>query len=379
MSLDTTRGAEHTPTFADVGPLDMYRVRKTRRRDRMGRPWVLRWFDPPGSSRMRQTTIGPMSERLAERHRELWQAELNGLRSQDDGAIPWPDFKDAYLDAKGAELAKASVDLARRTLARFERTVIPTPRRLADVDFETVEAYRIGRLKEVDAETVRKEIRTLRAAFSWAVHHDHISENPFARVRWGRRVRKDVESLSQDATDRFLGALHDEPTWIWASLRLAVLWGPRAGELAHLERPDVDFREHVVRIRVKGRWTPKAGRGRVLPLDLESEGLFQELVHAQRVEHRGQPVLWGPCRSTEAYKRRLRSAAKRIYGALGTLEPKKCLHVLRATAETNMRRRGVPAHIRRSIIGHTSDTVSDRHYDGMTPEESARCALEMMG
>ena len=63
-------------------PVGLYRVHKMRRRDRRGRPWILWWEDPPGGGAVVTKSIGPMSERLAENHRMLWQAELNGLSSR---------------------------------------------------------------------------------------------------------------------------------------------------------------------------------------------------------------------------------------------------------------------------------------------------------
>jgi hypothetical protein len=60
-------------------PQGLYRVHKMRRRDRRGRPWLLWWEDPPDGGATRTRSIGPMSDRLAEDHRILWQAELNGL------------------------------------------------------------------------------------------------------------------------------------------------------------------------------------------------------------------------------------------------------------------------------------------------------------
>ncbi len=74
----------------------------------------------------------------------------------------------------------------------------------------------------------------------------------------------------------------------------------------------------------------------------------------------------------------LRDELRSLYKALGIPQPAKPVHVLRATAETNMRRRGVPAHIRMKIIGHTTAAVGDKHYDGTTPEEVARQAERWM-
>ena len=70
------------PTPGRQGPMPLFRVHKMRRRDRRGRPWMLWWEDPPDGGATRTQSIGPMSERLAENHRMLWQAELNGLSSR---------------------------------------------------------------------------------------------------------------------------------------------------------------------------------------------------------------------------------------------------------------------------------------------------------
>lgn len=79
--------------------MPLYRVHKMRRRDRRGRTWLLWWHDPADAPACRTHTLGPMCKRLAERHREAWQADLNGFPDGVGGqrAAAWVDFCDAYF------------------------------------------------------------------------------------------------------------------------------------------------------------------------------------------------------------------------------------------------------------------------------------------
>jgi integrase len=252
-----------------------------------------------------------MSERMAERHRELWQAELNGLLAGDERPMLWADFLEAYLSAKGVELAKASVRSARHILEDFAQ--VCRPRYLCDIDHPMADRYKVHRLAIRATDTVRKEIRTLQAAFSWALELGHVQTNPFKGIRFGRRHKKDIDAYTLEETGRLLAEAAKAPVWVQASILLSVRWGLRIDELASLERREIDFRERLVRVRSTDEWAPKSGRGRVVPLDEETAGLLQEL------SHREGPILWGPADQrftsadgTKGYKRLVRQAVAEV-------------------------------------------------------------------
>jgi integrase/recombinase XerC/integrase/recombinase XerD len=308
---------------------------------------------------------------MAERHREALQAQLNGITDIDDGGAgkTWQAFEAVYLEATRADLATATANLARWTLTRF-RTYAGA-RWLNAVRRETVESYRIRRLQEVGHETVRKELRVLHAAFGWAVAQEWIHKNPCEGVHCGRRERPEPVALSEPETARLLALLENEPAWVWASLRLACLWGPRAGELARITREDVDLGRRLLSIR-----SAKGGRGRMVPLDPETAGLLHELSHTDR------PILWGPCeawrgRSQRAYLGRLRKESARLLAAAGVADRRQPLQILRRTAETGMRRRGVPTYMIARVIGHGT-AVGDQWYDGLGPEGVADQVARLM-
>jgi integrase len=352
----------------------------TRRRSRDGKPWVLRWEDPPKSGRTHQDTIGPMSAALAEQHRELWQAELNGLLGDidADGALPWADFVERYLASAATGLQPSTLSMYRLVLARFTR--VCGPRTLAQVDRALVERYRISRAADVGPWTVRKDLRTLHAIFAWAVDMELLVSNPVIKVRsHGRISRPDPDALTPEQTTRFLKVIEQQPTWIHASLRLACLWGPRVGELAAIERADIDFSSGTLRIPVTGRRRTKEGRGKTVPLDADTAGLLQEL------SHRDGPLLWVPLKSGEAagggrrYRERLWKSASAVLLGLG-IRPSdgKPMQFLRRTAETNMRRRGVPDWMVGAVLGHGT-RVGLEFYSGVSGPEIAGQVLKLMG
>lgn len=376
--LDNAANVAHTsPSGLGEEPALLFRVYKMRRRDRRGRPWLLWWQDPPRTGRTRTQQVGPMSERLAERHRLAWQCQLNGLQG-DDAGTPWEDFVRRYLASSAPDLRPASHNLARWVLERFRRAA--RPRLLEAVDYEMIDRFRIARRAAVSQVTVAKELRTLHAAFSWAVDARLLSENPVGRLRrHGRASRPDPDAMTDDQIARFLARLSDNPTgspgepvWVQAALRLACLWGPRTGELAGLLRRDLDLPARVLRIPVLGPRTTKEARGKSVPLDDETAGLLQEL------SHRDGPILWGPAdapfRSWRTFRDRLVERCRAVLAAVG-VQPRDqhCLMFLRRTAETRMRRRGVPDWMVGAILGHRT-SVGEQYYLGMGPDEIARQA-----
>jgi integrase len=350
-----------------------------RRKDR-GRKWILWWYDPPGSARYRVRTIGNMSDRMAREHQALLQAQLNGLAAgEDESAVTWEAFVARYLESAATGLKAPSLCISRQTLARFGRLV--GPKFLSQVDRAMIEKYRVARAGKVSAITVVKDLRTLHAAFGWAVDPmGWLISNPVTKLRGhGRLRREDPDAMDAGQRQTFLARLDkkDIPTWIHASLRLAMLWGPRAGELAGILRQDIDGRALVLRIPVRGRRGTKEGRGKTVPLDVTTAGFLQEL------SHRDGPILWGPREKplgsaracTEALGARCREILEEM-----SIKPQDNhpLQFLRRTAETRLRERGVPDWQIGAILGHGT-RVGLQNYNGMTPTQVARQVADLGG
>jgi len=387
-SLDNAAPPRHTLPEVEGEAIPVIRVRKTRvqRGYAQGKaPWVLRWEDP-ATGRVRQETIGRGRERWAEALREVKMAELNGCRVDAQGGTTWRAFVRRCLAALEVELAPGSFRLRRQVLYRFTRLM--KPRVLQAVDRAAVNEYRLLRLRGdpsrnlrgVSRTTAEKDLRELSAAFSWAVGENLIRSNPCDGIRWvGRPHRAIKPALSAVETRRFLDLLGDllgdEPVWIEASLRLAALWGSRTGDLARIRPEDVDLAERWIWIRARGRYdAPKNRRDRAIPLATKTGGLVQELM----VREEGVGLLWGPRRDPftaaggkNGYRKAVVKAARRLLAAVGHADVDQPIQMLRRTAETNLRRRGVAPEAVALILGH-STSVGDRFYDARATEEVLR-------
>jgi integrase len=97
--------------------------------------------------------------------------------------------------------------------------------------------------------TQRQILRTLCSALNTAVDDEHrlIDRNPAARIRLPQPERKPTTWWSSAEVGRFLqGARGDRLYALW---RIALLRGPRKGELLALTWSDIDFDAKTLRIR----------------------------------------------------------------------------------------------------------------------------------
>lgn len=343
---------------------NVIRVRKTRRRNRKGNPWVLRWHDKNG--RGTQMTIGPMSERFAEKQRQMLQAHLNSLLGTNDVPTTFEEFQAAYVARTEAELAPQSAGLAKWTLQRFAKYM--QPELLAGVGPREAEKYKMMRLREVAGTTVAKELRVLHAAFSWAAKQGYVPANPFAGVKVARAVPKSKPILTPEQCQALLTVADRRGSVFHTFVALALETGMRISELANLERADLDFSNHLVRVRAKTEWAPKGRRERVVAVSEETAGLLFEL--------RGREPYTLAGTNREDWKREMRQELKSSCREAGV--PVVTPHDLRRTAATMMALAGVPMDVAQQVLGHRSYQTTQEYYVRIAGEEAARMAVRLV-
>jgi integrase len=264
------------------GPIRVYLVkiggRRGKRKPKF--PFALKWQERGG--KWKQTGVGTRNRGDAEKAREWQQKELNGWNPPTRQTVEFERFKTEYLAAmSAANLAKASIGSARWTLERFKRHV--SPHTLQEVDVRTAGAYMTRRRQEdgVSVESVRKDYRTLHAAFNWAVQNEYLEANPFAKVKPPKGTRTEKTVLTGEHCQRLLKVCEGKGTLLHAFVSLAIETGMRIGEMANLQPADVDFGSRLIRIRPKSDWSPKARRGRVVAVSEATAGLLFELKERQ--------------------------------------------------------------------------------------------------
>ena len=229
--------------------------KEKKRRGPRSCPWSVEWRE---NGRRRSKAIG--SKEKAEDFAAVKRAELI------DGAIgivprkPWGDFVAEYLaDMEGRGNRPGTVNLARTVLHTFTDRIKPTW--VSGIDERALDQFRQKRLSDkgpkgkISPETVRKELRHLRAALGVAKRWRYLKEVPILpRVVGDQREKRHVTDAhflamleACDVATRPDLRIHDlaegaTPGDWWRAL-LVALWvtGARIDSALRLRWADVDF------------------------------------------------------------------------------------------------------------------------------------------
>ncbi len=218
-------------------------------------PWSIEWRE---NGRRRQEKVGTRE-----------QAEEKAIfkrRELEDGAAgviphkPWQEFVDEYLaDMESGGNRPGTIDVARRCLATFTSKV--KPKWVARIDERTLEQFRTKRLRDetpqgkISPETVKKELRHLRAALAVANRWKYLREVPtLPKVLSDQREKPHVLEphflamlKAADAAEAPELGRHDlaegtTPGDWWQALFVTLfVTGARIGAVLRLRWEDVDW------------------------------------------------------------------------------------------------------------------------------------------
>jgi integrase len=277
----------------------------------------------------------------------------------------------------------AAFERSANTQVSYRNSLKPAIERLGHrkartIEMADVEALRDWMLAEgrrrggkpgtpLGAESVRKTISRLSAAFVHAIRAKRLEANPCLYVRLPAVQQRDDTTWSEGQLRAFLAVAGTD--------RLAACWlmsalGLRRGEICGLKWSDVSFTDGTVtigraRVQVEGKVIekdPKSRRSRrVLPLFEPVTGALEALYKAQAAEKAAAGAAWPgdvdggyiaadelgaplkPRRYSDEFAQLCREAGL----------PKIRLHDTRGTMNSILEQAGVPDSLRACWLGHT--------------------------
>lgn len=337
------------------------------RRREKSKNWWMKWRRPDGKVVKRKTkstdkSVARQIAREVERKLALDPYGLSNPTKEFENLL-WTDFVAEFLRHVRSVSRPQTAVAYGHSLDAFTRVV--QPRLLRNVATRSLQDFAAGRMNEVAAATVNKDLRALRAALRWARGRKYIHDAPdFA----GSFVREDVRDpvvIPEADISAMLAALElpnlqltQRPAAWWrVYLQLALYTGMRRGEALGLTWDRVNFETGDVTVH---RLTSKGRRDRTYPGAHDLVRLLRDWWEAQEPKPSPQdPVLpW-----TDASLRQMYVDWHRIQHAAGIPDdrryvPKNC----RSTCATQLLESGEPTLVVKDWLGHSSVQTTERYY-----------------
>ena len=257
-----------------------------------------------------------------------------------------------HLKRKGNKTSSIS-----RTMRRL-RVLNDDERHVADVtQSQLVERY-TKRSKEVFVDTHRNELNECKTFWRWCVRKKFVNRSPATEVEpVGRRNRGKPQLRRAEAQKFFQTALRKAQAGDESSLALMalLLMGLRSGEILQRVARDVDVLDDSVLLWIEHGKTRAATRHHEVPEPLAS-------LLAKRIEGRKPDDWLFPADTATGYRRLewFGSACKRVCRDAGV--PLIPPHGLRGTWATLTTEAGVLSHVVARELGHTHQSITERHY-----------------
>lgn len=369
------------------------RKRKGSRRD----VWLLRWYDDLDAMKAK-TFYGDATS--ADEECRRMELELNDGTLGQRRDIDWLSFCEEYLLDLAGRSKPRTVGDYRETLEIL--TEHCRPKRISQITLSLLRGFVRVQTDGRSPATRNKLIRTLRAIFGWAVP-EFLKENPAKGIRFVDEPERDKRTLTPDEFFKTVETVDDRGQ---AVIMLGTCCGFRREEIAFLQWEDLALDASIARVRNTEWHTSKSGRQRTVLMPpalvhvlrrMKASALsifvfpevyqtYKELPNELKREwsqhyQKGMGMALGRVRSRELAwaamqkhqkpdrpiePNRLTDLVPRLIRKAGIAH---CtLHDLRRTFCTYLAACGTDPLAAQKLAGHSSPTVTAKHYVGVVPE-----------
>jgi integrase len=197
-------------------------------------------------------------------------------------------------------------------------------------------------------------IRNLKAALNKAIEWEYLEENPFKRVRKARFQKEEEKVLTLDEFNLIFDELYMNEV-IRAIAAFAFHSGCRLSEVINLRWENIDLKNETVTIGDKN-FTTKSKKIRGIPLTfgmgLSIEPFFRNRGKFDYVfcKSNGYPF------TGNHVSKKFKKAVKKL-----EMDGSVRFHSLRHSYASNLTGRGVPVHLVAKLLGHSSQSTTERY------------------
>ena len=247
-----------------------------------------------------------------------------------------------YLDFQQSELRPGSFSEVKRHLEKHAAALHGLP--LASVDQQTI-AQRLNVIAKSSGPVAANRARaTWLAMFAWGMRQGEAAANPVMHTTQRRETSRDRVLVDGELKAIWVAARDDD---FGVIIKLLMLTGQRAGEIAGLSWPEIDFDHDLIRLPAE---RVKNGRPHDIPMASEVRRLLQS-----RPKIDGRDFVFGKKinRPFNGWHRAKQALDERI-AAAGVSLADWVPHDLRRSAATGMANIGVQPFVVEAVLNHVS-------------------------
>jgi excisionase family DNA binding protein len=324
--------------------------------------WYLDYRDAHGTRKQelvanavrREDAISALQKKVLAEHDKRYGVERRKEK------ISFDAFAQIYLQEYAMVVKKSwRSDKSRtETLVKYFKDT-----ELSKIAPSTIQRFMAWRQKEGNSKsTVNRYLALLKKMLNIAIEEGYLEHNPVTKIKFfSEKDNLKERILSEDEEKRLIKASSDH---LKSIITVALHTGMRLGEILNLEWDQVDFQALSICVE-----KTKSGRSRTIPIN---PLLFEELKKL-RIENGQSPYVFpnpDTGKPITTVKRSFTGACRRA-GIEGLR-----FHDLRHTFGSRLVQRGADIETVRSLLGHSSITITQRYVH--TTDDRKKAAVDLL-
>lgn len=214
--------------------------------------------------------------------------------------------------------------------------------------------------------------RTLKAAFSKAVHWDYISENPLKRIKSPKVAKTFPVFISESELNAILGKTEEE--YLRNIFLITFYTGMRLSEIVNMKLSWLDMNSSQISVRCSASFTTKNKKERVIPFNDKLKQVFTNRVPKMFNIDSNEYIF------TNSLGRKLNDdfVSKKFKEAVreAKLDDKIHFHSLRHSFASLLVQRGVSLYVVKELLGH-EDLATTQIYSHLQ-QQNLRDAVNLL-
>lgn len=199
----------------------------------------------------------------------------------------------------------------------------------------------------MDNRSVNRKISCLKSYFKWLIKENRISSNPMSKILSPKNSKRLPAFIEEEKMNLLFDEIKFDDSHKGNLARLVMelfyLTGIRVSELVNLEKKDVDFSLHSLRIKGKGN------KIRQIPIPVYLENRLMDWINQNNIT----AYLFVNAKGKKLQARDIYSLVTASL-SLVTTQSKKSPHVLRHSFATHLLNHGADLNAIKELLGHAS-------------------------